>query len=173
MKVKLTCKGIGKHDTRNLSTHRTFGISPCSFASPLATMFKMWNSAFATSIFFINQCESKNRKLFEVVVASEQRFLIQQVISHIADGSTELQKSPNEAEVHGLTHDEHFFNHHEFFDAYLKMEALVLKHYQHQTPMNYTPLTFDLAIPLSPECRIPTTISFPIKGTHIISNSPT
>ncbi|KAJ8429734.1 hypothetical protein Cgig2_023123 [Carnegiea gigantea] len=97
-----------------------------------------------------------NVSLKTVVAASEQRFSTQQVISHIADGSTELQKSPNEAEVHGLTHDEHFFNNHEFFDAYLKMEALVLKHYQHRTPMNYTPLTFDLGIPLSREQRIPT-----------------
>ncbi|KAJ8429738.1 hypothetical protein Cgig2_023127 [Carnegiea gigantea] len=67
----------------------------------------------------------------------------------------------------------HFFDNHEFFDAYLKMEAVVLKHYQHRTPMNYTPLTFNLGIPLSLERRIPTTISFPIKGTHIISNLPT
>ncbi|KAJ8422608.1 hypothetical protein Cgig2_010969 [Carnegiea gigantea] len=105
--------------------------------------------------------------------ASGQRFSIQQVISHIADGSTELQKTPNEVEVHGLTHDERFFNDHEFFDAHLKMEAVVLKHYQHRTPMSYTPPAFNLDIPLSPERRIPTAISFPNKGTHTISNSPT
>ena len=71
-----------------------------------------------------------------------------------------------------MTQVEHFFNDDEFFDAYLKMEAVVLKHYQHRTAMNYTRLTFDLGISLSPEKRIPTTISFPIKGTHTISNSP-
>ncbi|KAJ8422606.1 hypothetical protein Cgig2_010967 [Carnegiea gigantea] len=155
MKVKLTCRGIGKHDTRNPRAHQTFGISPWLSASPLEAMFRMW------------------KKLFEVVAASRQRFPIQQVMSHIADRSTELRKTLNEVEVQGLTHDEHFLNDHEVFDAYLKMEAVVLKHHQHRTPMNYTPLTFNLVIPLSPERRIPTKISFPIKGTHIISNSPT
>ncbi|KAJ8422610.1 LOW QUALITY PROTEIN: hypothetical protein Cgig2_010971 [Carnegiea gigantea] len=128
--------GIDKHDTRNPRAHRTFGISPWLSTSPLEAMFRMW----------------------------KQRFSIQQVISHIADGSTELQKTPNEVEVHGLTHDERFFNDHEFFDAHLKMEAVVLKHYQHRTPMSYTPPAFNLDIPLSPD--------FPNKGTHTISNSP-
>jgi len=50
-----------------------------------------------------------SRKLFEVIAASGQRFSIMQVISHIADGSTELQKSPNKVEVHCLAHDENFF----------------------------------------------------------------
>ncbi|KAJ8446933.1 hypothetical protein Cgig2_026431 [Carnegiea gigantea] len=68
--------------------------------------------------------------------------------------------------------DEHFFNDPAFFDAYLKMEAVALKHYQHRTPMDYTSPTFDLGIPLSPERRTPTTISSPIKGTPIISSSP-
>ncbi|KAJ8429731.1 LOW QUALITY PROTEIN: hypothetical protein Cgig2_023120 [Carnegiea gigantea] len=98
--------GIRKHDTDNLRAHRTFGISAWLSASPLATMFRIW------------------KKLFEVVSASGQGFPIQQVKSHIVDGSTELQKTPNEVEVHGLTRDEHFFNDHEFFDAYLKMEAV-------------------------------------------------
>ncbi|KAJ8426863.1 hypothetical protein Cgig2_008658 [Carnegiea gigantea] len=102
----------------------------------------------------------------------EQRFLIQQVISHIAHGYTNIQKCPNEVETHGLTQDEHFFNDPAFFDAYLKMEAVALKHYQHRTPIDCTPLTFDLGIPLSPERRTPTTISSPIKGTPIISSSP-
>ncbi|KAJ8432427.1 hypothetical protein Cgig2_016057 [Carnegiea gigantea] len=111
-------------------------------------------------------------KLFEVIAASGQGFSIQQVISHIARGYTNVQKCPNEVETYGLTQDEHFFNDPAFFDAYLKMEAVALKHYQHRTPIDYTPLTFDLGIPLSPERSTPTTISSPIKGTPIISSSP-
>ncbi|KAJ8451709.1 hypothetical protein Cgig2_018343 [Carnegiea gigantea] len=105
-------------------------------------------------------------KLFEVIAASGQRFPIQQVISHIAHGYTNIQKCPNEVETHGLTQDEHFFNDPAFFDAYLKMETVVLKHYRHRTPIDYTPPTFDLGIPLSPERRTPTTISSPIKGNN-------
>ncbi|KAJ8434394.1 hypothetical protein Cgig2_014241 [Carnegiea gigantea] len=95
-----------------------------------------------------------------------------EVISHIAHGYTNIQKCPNEVETHGLTQDEHFFNDPAFFDAYLKMEAVALKHYQHRTPIDYTPPIFDLGIPLSPERRTPTTISSSIKGTPIISSSP-
>ena len=52
------------------------------------------------------------------------------------------------------------------------MEDVALKHSQHRTPIDYTPPTFDLGIPLSPERRTPTAISSPIKGTPIISSSP-
>jgi len=52
------------------------------------------------------------------------------------------------------------------------MEVVALKHYQHRTPIDYTPPTSDLSIPLSPERRTPATISL-IKGTPTISNSPT
>ncbi|KAJ8429740.1 hypothetical protein Cgig2_023129 [Carnegiea gigantea] len=46
MKVKLTCRGISKHDTRNLRAHRTFGISPWPSTSPLATMFRIGSCGF-------------------------------------------------------------------------------------------------------------------------------
>ncbi|KAJ8421577.1 hypothetical protein Cgig2_007793 [Carnegiea gigantea] len=42
-----------------------------------------------------------------------------------------------------------------------------------QSRYNYTPLTFDLGIPLSSEQRIPTAISCPVKKTHTIISSPT
>ncbi|KAJ8440091.1 hypothetical protein Cgig2_025290 [Carnegiea gigantea] len=42
-----------------------------------------------------------------------------------------IEKCPNEVETHGLTQDEHFFNNPAFFDAYLKMKVVALKHYQH------------------------------------------
>ncbi|KAJ8441636.1 hypothetical protein Cgig2_025803 [Carnegiea gigantea] len=68
--------------------------------------------------------------------------------------------------------DGHFFIDPDFFNAYLKMEAVALKHYQHRTPIDYTLPTFDIRISLSPKQRIPIAISSPIKGTHTISSSP-
>ncbi|KAJ8435900.1 hypothetical protein Cgig2_010257 [Carnegiea gigantea] len=94
------------------------------------------------------------------------------VISHIAHGRTNIHKCLNEVETHGLTHDERFFNDLEFFDAYLKMEAIVLKHGHRRTIIDYTPSTFDLGIPLSCERIIHVGISSPIKRTHTISSSP-
>ncbi|KAJ8430472.1 hypothetical protein Cgig2_003054 [Carnegiea gigantea] len=41
------------------------------------------------------------------------------------------------------------------------IKAMSLRHYQRRTPADYTPSTFDLGIPLSPERRIPTAISSP------------
>ncbi|KAJ8439024.1 LOW QUALITY PROTEIN: hypothetical protein Cgig2_028470 [Carnegiea gigantea] len=71
-----------------------------------------------------------------------------EVISHIAHGSTNIQKCSNEVKTHGLTQHDHFFNDPEFFNANLKMEAVTLKHYRRQTPIDYTPSTFNLGIPL-------------------------
>ena len=51
------------------------------------------------------------------------------------------------------------------------MEAVALKHCQHQTQIDYTPPTFDLGIPLSPERRCETVISSPNKTAHTISCS--
>lgn len=72
-----------------------------------------------------------------------------------------------------LNQDKHLFNDPDFFNAYLKMEVVALKHYQHLTPIDYTLRTFDLGIPLSYEWRIPTAISSPTKRTHVIISSPT
>jgi len=52
------------------------------------------------------------------------------LVSYIRGGSTNLQKCPNEVEVHALTQDENLFEDPNFFDAYLKMEDVALKHYQ-------------------------------------------
>ncbi|KAJ8437301.1 LOW QUALITY PROTEIN: hypothetical protein Cgig2_006405 [Carnegiea gigantea] len=80
-----------------------------------------------------------------------------------------IENCLNEVEVHGFTQDEHCLNDPEFFYAYLKMEVVVLKHYQHRTPIDYTMLTYDLGIPLSAEQRF---LLSSIKGTPTISSSP-
>ncbi|KAJ8435402.1 hypothetical protein Cgig2_009653 [Carnegiea gigantea] len=82
------------------------------------------------------------------------------------------EREPPSAGPNDPIENEHFFNDPTFFDAYLKMEVVALKHYQHRTPIDYTPPTFDLGNPFSPKWRTPTTISSPIKGTPIISSSP-
>ncbi|KAJ8422110.1 LOW QUALITY PROTEIN: hypothetical protein Cgig2_011153 [Carnegiea gigantea] len=99
-----------------------------------------------------------------------------ELISH--EGETDLQeecgieREPPMAGLNDPIEDEHFFNDPKFFDAYLKMEAVALKHYQHRTLIDYIPPTFDLGIPFSPEQRTPTAISSSIKGTPTISSSP-
>ncbi|KAJ8439034.1 LOW QUALITY PROTEIN: hypothetical protein Cgig2_014454 [Carnegiea gigantea] len=69
----------------------------------------------------------------------------------MAGPNDSIKKCLNEVGDHGLTQDEHFFNDPKFFDAYKKMEAVALKHYQCRTPMDYTLPTFNLGIPLSLE----------------------
>ncbi|KAJ8441612.1 hypothetical protein Cgig2_023765 [Carnegiea gigantea] len=53
------------------------------------------------------------------------------------------------------------------------MDVVALKHYQRQTQIDYTPPTFDLSIPLSPERRCEIVISSPNKTAHTISCSAT
>ncbi|KAJ8437480.1 hypothetical protein Cgig2_002981 [Carnegiea gigantea] len=69
--------------------------------------------------------------------------------------------------------DKNLFEDLDFFNAYLKMEVIALKHFQGGTPVDYTPPTFKLGIPLSPVKGTPSVKRSPIKMTHMTISSPT
>ncbi|KAJ8433829.1 hypothetical protein Cgig2_028146 [Carnegiea gigantea] len=58
--------------------------------------------------------------------------------SPIAGWNDPIEKCPNEVEVDALTQDENLVEDPDFFDAYLKMEAVAFKHYNGRTPIKFS-----------------------------------